>query len=197
MPSARDTADGELVELMKRYLRDDTAAFEALYARIQPVLRGVFRRLGVPDDRRDDLSQDVYVRAHRSRAQFDPARATDASIAAWYRRITEGVWFDRLRKESRRARRERNYEFMARLPSGPGNDPRCPERRVLADEARTRVRRAMSGLSRSQRQTLEYVRLQELTFAEASEELGVSVGALRVRAHRGHRALVRQLGSAG
>lgn len=58
------------------------------------------------------------------------------------------------------------------------------------------VRRALDGLSRSEREALILVDWQRMNAAEAGAVLGISAGAVRVRLHRAHAAFERSLGGA-
>jgi RNA polymerase sigma-70 factor (ECF subfamily) len=53
---------------------------------------------------------------------------------------------------------------------------------------------ALEQLSDTQREAVVMVQLEGLSVAEAAERAGVSPGALKVRAHRGYRALRLRLG---
>lgn len=53
--------------------------------------------------------------------------------------------------------------------------------------------RALAELPRAQREAVELLHIHELSSAEAAERLGISAVALRVRAHRGYKALRAKL----
>ena len=48
---------------------------------------------------------------------------------------------------------------------------------------------ALDALPVAQRQAVELLHVHQLSVAEAAERVGVSRGALKVRAHRGYKAL--------
>ncbi len=60
----------------------------------------------------------------------------------------------------------------------PGEDALSPE-----------LEGALASLPGSQRKAVELLHVEGLSVAEAAERVGVSPGALKVRAHRGYRAL--------
>ena len=53
--------------------------------------------------------------------------------------------------------------------------------------------RALAELPAAQREAVELIHVRELSVAEAAEHAGVSVSALKVRAHRGYKALRKLL----
>ncbi|NJM07515.1 RNA polymerase sigma factor [Candidatus Gracilibacteria bacterium] len=57
-----------------------------------------------------------------------------------------------------------------------------------------RIRHALTSLPRGQREVVTMHKLEGKTMAEISDELGVREGTIRVRAHRGYKALATMLG---
>ena len=56
---------------------------------------------------------------------------------------------------------------------------------------------ALASLPPNQRQAVELIHLKGLSVVDAAAQAGVTPGALKVRAHRGYRALRRRLQEAG
>ena len=56
---------------------------------------------------------------------------------------------------------------------------------------------ALQALPAKQRQAVELIHVHGLSVAEAAVEAGVTPGALKVRAHRGYRALRARLSGSG
>ena len=65
-----------------------------------------------------------------------------------------------------------------------------PARHELSPE----LERALSSLPAKQREAVELLQIESLSVSEAAQRVGVSAGALKVRAHRGYRALRAILG---
>ncbi len=55
------------------------------------------------------------------------------------------------------------------------------------------ISHALAQLPASQREAVELIHLKGLSVAEAAAQVGISPGALKVRAHRGYRALRARL----
>jgi RNA polymerase sigma-70 factor (ECF subfamily) len=53
--------------------------------------------------------------------------------------------------------------------------------------------KALAELPRAHREAVELIHVRELSVSEAAEQAGVSVSALKVRAHRGYKALRKLL----
>ncbi len=94
---------------------------------------------------------------------------------------------DSLRHRGRRVEREVGIEAIDSFPDPKASAPPKDER--LSPE----LSRALAELPSKQREAVELIQLQGLSVAEAALRAGVSPGALKVRAHRGYRALRERL----
>ena len=56
------------------------------------------------------------------------------------------------------------------------------------------MERALGALPEAQREAVVLLKIEGLSVAEAAERVGVTPGALKLRAHRGYRALRLALG---
>lgn len=150
-----------------------------------PELRGRACRLCGDPTTADDIVQDTIERALKFAKQYE--RGTN--LRAWVYQILFSVFITRYR----RSRRERNA--LKHLASDP-----CawtmPER-FASPEASISLNPTTQGkldaLPESFRVVLKLVDLDELTYREAASELGVPVGTVMSRLHRGRKLLASQL----
>ncbi len=120
---------------------------------------------------------------HRFRHTYRPERA----FAPWLGAVARNASIDALRARARRLRHERSGEVDVAAepevsPAEPGDGALSPE---LAG--------VLEALPESQRTAVELLHLEGLSVKEAAARVGVSPGALKVRAHRGYRALRARL----
>jgi RNA polymerase sigma-70 factor (ECF subfamily) len=153
-----------------------------------PELRGRACRLAGDPVTADDIVQDTIERALRFGAQYE--RGTN--LRAWVYQILFSVFVTRYR----RSRRERNA--LKNLAGDP-----CawtmPERFAGPDRTvslTTTTQRTLDELPETFRSVLKLVDLDELTYREAATELGVPVGTVMSRLHRGRKLLASQLAEA-
>ena len=191
-----------LADLMDSYLDGDQRAFSQLYHRLAPMVRSHVR--GKISDRAtaEDLVQATFMKAHGARHRYAvPAGSNpDRAVAVWYATIARNATIDHLRKlyRERAVRIDTNKESTAELldtmrdPSPDSESIAMARERELGIAAR--VRQALARLPASQREVVTLHKLEGKTMAEISEELGVREGTLRVRAHRGYKALANLLG---
>ncbi len=150
-----------------------------------PELRGRACRLSADPTVAEDIVQDTVERALRFAGQYE--RGTN--LRAWVYQILFSVFVTRYR----RSRRERNA--LRALAFDP-----CawtvPERFATPDVAAglsPSTKGKLAALPESFRTVLELVDLDELTYREAASELGVPVGTVMSRLHRGRKLLAAQM----
>ncbi len=162
----------------------DSAAYEQLLVELLARAR---RQVGarVPDvAAREDIVQNTLVSIHRARHTYRGERL----FTPWFNAIVRNAITDWARARARRSQRELPLEL-------DGISDPASETTTAADDAlSTDLKRALEALPQAQRQAVELIHLEELSVAEAAERAGVSAGALKVRAHRGYRALRALLG---
>lgn len=161
----------------------DTGAYEKLLDDLLPYVRRFVRRRLGDAAAREDVVQNVLVATHRARHTYRPERP----FGPWLYAVARNAITDHLRARSRRLRREVSVE-PSQLPE-PAHEPELPEGDALSPE----LERALAALPPTQREAVLLVQIEGLTVAEAAARAGVSTTALKVRAHRGYRALRARL----
>ncbi len=154
----------------------DSATYEKLLRELLPYVRRFVRRRLFDPSATEDVVQDVLVSLHRARHTWRPERP----FGPWLRAIARNAAVDHARACARRAGRECALDgdgvpdTAAREPD-PGLSPE--------------LEAALSALPDSQREAVTLIHVEGLSVAEAAKRAGVSGSALKVRAHRGYRAL--------
>lgn len=140
---------------------DVASAFREHYPFVLRALVG----LGVPPIDADDVTQEVFVIAHRRRADFDPSRPA----RAWLYGIARGV--------ARNRRRVRRPELVDALPAAADD----PERDVANNEALALALRAMDGMSSKLREVFVLMEFEALSAPEVATLLEISVNTVYSR----------------
>jgi RNA polymerase sigma-70 factor (ECF subfamily) len=171
----------------------DAAAYESLLISLLPVLHGFVRRRGIDGSAVEDIVQEILLAIHRARHTWRP----DRPFEPWMWAVARNATTDALRRQGReRARRvDRAEAFDADAAPAPGAAQLDPEQRMAAAQIEPRLVRALEALPVAQREAVELLYVQRLPVAEAAARAGVTATALKVRAHRGTRALRAALGS--
>lgn len=147
------------------------------------VYRLAFRLTGNRYDA-EDLTQEVFVRVFRSLENFKPG-----TLDGWLHRITTNLFLDQARRKSRIRFDGLTEEAEARLP---GKDP-GPERSFEFNNLDLDVQAALEELPPDFRAAVVLCDLEGLSYDEVSAALGVKLGTVRSRIHRGRTMLREKL----
>jgi RNA polymerase sigma-70 factor (ECF subfamily) len=153
--------------------------------------------LGLTRERRDaeDLVQDTYLRAYR----FFDRYTEDTQIRAWLFRILRNTFINRYRAARQRPaevdfdRVEAAYERIIDAEFLREREPATPEDEVLAGVVETEVREALGALPEEYRTVVHLALVEDLSYREVAEVLGIPVGTVMSRLHRGRRLLQASL----
>jgi RNA polymerase sigma-70 factor (ECF subfamily) len=179
------TADDN--DLMKRVVRGDARAFEALYDRHSAQAFGlalyITKRSGVAEE----VTQDAFLGLWRSAARFDPHQST---LRTWLLSMVRHRGIDALR---RHAKQRRDVEFDD-LVAGRLEATERPDEQVVDAEQARETRELLTGLPATQRQVIELSFFDGLSQTEIATKLGAPVGTVKGRQRLGleklHRTLV-------
>jgi RNA polymerase sigma factor (sigma-70 family) len=145
------------------------------------VYRLAYRLTGNVHDA-EDLTQDVFIRVFRSLHTYQPG-----TFEGWLHRITTNVFLDRMRRKQRIRFDALTEEASARL-AGRGPSPEQSYADAHFDDD---VQRALAALTPDFRAAVVLCDIEGLTYEEVSETLGIKLGTVRSRIHRG-RAQLRE-----
>jgi len=181
----------EAKDLMQRYCDGDASAFRELYALVAPRLLGYLLKMARERALADDLLQQTFLKVHRARAAY----VRGADPLPWIYSIAHRTFIDETRKHKRAVVRVGDAEELPEVAAGLTGE--SDDRR---DEARgdpelvSAALDALADLPAQQREAVVLTKLDGKTVAEAAEIAGTTVGAMKVRAHRGYAALRKTLG---
>ena len=162
--------------LMARFCRGDEAAFGVLYDRYAPQLETFLRRLVRDQTLAEDLLQTTFLSFVRARGRY----VARAGLRAWIFSIAANAGRDALRR--RGARRE---DVL-----GPEREQIRSEAAPMSDPPLARaIEAALRQLPEDQREAVLLHKMHGLSFPEVASALGTTVGAAKVRAHRGYQRL--------
>ncbi len=158
----------------------DAQAYERLLNALLPHLRSLVRgRLTAEPSAVDDVVQNVLLSVHRARHTYRSERP----FGPWVRAVARNAVLDHFRVRSRRLRRELPLESADAVAEDPAVD------RGVERELSPELAEALARLPEAQREAVELIQIQGVSVAEAARRVGIKPGALKVRAHRGYRAL--------
>ena len=175
--------DGDLLsQWMQAAQAGDAEAYRQLLLAVHPRIKGIVRARIHESAAADDVVQNALLSIHRGRATYRPERP----FAPWMHAIVRNSIVDHFRERKRRGDRESEFEPSEWADERPSTSA---EEQPLSPE----LQDALAGLPSAQREAVVLIQVEGLSVAEAALRAGVSPGALKVRAHRGYRALRQAL----
>lgn len=158
---------------MERTQGGDGEAFRALLDDIGPAITNFLRRRIADSSEVEDVYQEALMALYEARHTYQPSRP----LEPWLFAIARNVVADHARRHWARA----SWQELVELPPEGATEGRT--------SAGPNLEEALGQLPQMQREAFVMLKLEGLSTLEAAERAGISVGALKVRAHRAYETL--------
>lgn len=149
------------------------------------VYRLAYRLSGNQQDA-EDLTQETFIRVFRSVQNYQPG-----TFEGWLHRITTNLFLDMVRRRGR-IRMEALPEDYDRVPA---DEPNPPEQIFHDSRLGADLQAALDSLAPEFRAAVVLCDIEGLSYEEIGATLGVKLGTVRSRIHRGRQALRDYLAS--
>ena len=147
------------------------------------VYRLAYRLTGNPHDA-EDLTQEVFVRVFRSLSTYTPG-----TFEGWLHRITTNLFLDGARRKAKIRFDALGDDAETRLPSKTAS----PDTQLLDTLFDDDVEAALTDLPPDFRAAVVLCDIEGLTYEEIADVLGLKLGTVRSRIHRGRSMLRKAL----
>ena len=187
MASDAASSPQEIDPLIERCLSGDQAAWEDIVRLYRRKVFNVAYKFVGRHDEAEDLTQDVFLKVFKSLRTFDRR----ANFSTWLISVSRNLCIDHYRSV-RRERELVNHDVdvvMLARPTGGDTPQAMLERRDRVAMLRT----ALDKLTPSLRAAIMLRDIQELSYQEIAERLGVPEGTVKSRINRGGTELARQI----
>lgn len=163
--------------MLLRAANGDAAAFEQIVERFErPVYSLVYRLTGDREGARD-LAQDVFLKAWRNLARYDPERP----FAPWFLKLAANLAINA--REAAKLRK-----------TVPLEEPPAPRPEETPDEElRAAVRKTIADLEPKYAACVALFYLDGLSVKEIAERLDMPEGTVKIRLHRARDVLKEKL----
>jgi RNA polymerase sigma-70 factor, ECF subfamily len=160
-----------------------------------PLLPGLYRaalRLTRNPSDAEDLVQEAYLRAYRGFHQFEPG----TNLKAWLYRILTNSFINTYRKKQREPQTvpdeeiEDWYLYNRLAREAPDSSAEAVVLESMPDED---VQAALEGLPEHYRAAVLLADVEGFSYKEIAEILGIPIGTVMSRLHRGRKALEKAL----
>jgi len=187
------------MQLVHQFVGGDESAFVEIMRRYQAKIFAVAQSLLHNHADAEEITQDTFVRAHRNLPRF----RGDSSLATWLHRIAVNLarnryWYF--------FRRRRHATLSLDCPIGADGDATLadlfsadspdPARETSREEFACLVAACMEKLDPPHRQILTLRNLQNRSYDEIAQELGINPGTVKSRIARARERLRAQLADA-
>jgi RNA polymerase sigma-70 factor (ECF subfamily) len=180
----RDDRRRALTAAMDRHADGDPSAFQEVYDLLSQRLLAFFLRQTRDRGRAEDLVQQTLLQMHCARQSY--VRGSD--VVPWAFAIGRHLLIDSQRRRKKEVFFDSAEDAAAAIDSRPSRDM-IPEEVASTREMAAQVQAHLEQLPEPQRAAYALVREEGLSMAEAAEVLGVTVTAVKLRAHRVYEAL--------
>ena len=169
----------QLDSWVKRCQRGDRNAFEEIFRLYQPRLRYYIRCLDHSSANTDDLLQDVWMKVIKKIGTLKDVRA----FTAWLYRITRNEVMSKLRlKEPFVGLSDEHLDIRVQVDEPAFND-----------EDAVRVHQALKKLKAHHREVITLSFLEQMTYKQIAELLGIRVGTVKSRVFFAKQSLFKEL----
>ncbi|HEX2674225.1 MAG TPA: RNA polymerase sigma factor [Polyangiaceae bacterium] len=177
-PAGADPLD----RAMDRYADGEDAAFDELARGLTPRLRAFLVRLSGSRTLADDLTQETLLRIHRARGSF----ARGSAVIPWALAIGRNCFISHAR--AKKTRVSRNLLDVTAIDVASGPDANA-EATLAAQQSAAIVSQALATMPVANREAFVLIRYEGLSVATAAQLVGISEGALKLRAFRAYEIL--------
>ncbi len=183
-PAAQPATPDSLIE---QCLIGDQAAWEAIVRQNWRKVFNVAYKFVGRHDEAEDLTQDIFLKIFKALKTFDRR----ANFQTWIISISRNLCIDHyrsVRKERQTIAREVDTSDLQ-----PASKDRTPYAAAEHRDLRAQLRQALETLPVTLRTAVVLRDLQELSYQEIADRLGVPEGTVKSRINRGRLELARQI----
>jgi RNA polymerase sigma-70 factor (ECF subfamily) len=176
----------EIDPLIERCLSGDQAAWEDIVRLYRRKVFNIAYKFVGRHDEAEDLTQDVFLKVFKSLRTFDRR----ANFSTWLISVSRNLCIDHYRSV-RRERELVNHDVdVVTIVRPTGRD--TPQAMLERRDRVATLRTALDKLTPSLRAAIMLRDIQELSYQEIAERLGVPEGTVKSRINRGRTELARQ-----
>lgn len=183
--------------LVDRFKSGDQSAFDELVSRYWDRIFAMVNQLLRNQQDAEEVTQDAFIRAHRGLGNF----RGDSAFSTWLYQIATNLarnrywyWWRRKRDQSisfdQPVGRENEMTLAELIPA----ELETPEDATVTQEFVNRVAECMDMLNEKHREILILRNVQNLSYEEIAEILGISVGTVKSRIARARDSLREKMG---
>jgi RNA polymerase sigma-70 factor (ECF subfamily) len=183
-PATQSTATDQLIQAC---LEGDQEAWDTIVHKYWRRVFNVAYKFVGKHDEAEDLSQEIFLKVYKALATFDRR----ANFQTWVISISRNLCIDHYRSvRKERETVDRNVDAATLSPTAKGPDPLA---RLQSLDRRDLLKRGMLLLPDTLRTAVLLRDIQDLSYRDIAERLGLPEGTVKSRINRGRNELARQI----
>lgn len=163
--------------------------FVQLYHDYTPRVTRFFLRKGVPEDRAEELTQEVFIRVYGGMERF----RHESRVGTWIFTIARNLWLNEIRARTTDKRQGTEVPVDDQI-EGVRSERTNPEDEILLQERRRILHRALAQLPDRMRRTVELRLERDFKYREIARIMGVSVQTIKSQLFQARSRLRQILG---
>jgi RNA polymerase sigma-70 factor, ECF subfamily len=175
-------------KIVERCLQGDDAAWEVVVNSYAKRIYNLTYRYTCRRDEAEDLTQDIFIRVYQNLKSF---RSESGSFQSWVMKIGRNLIIDHYRR-TRRFQQSAGTEEMEAMNLKDDRLPN-PQRGVEQSEAAIFLREGLQGLSPELKEAIILRDLEDMTYQDIAELLGIPEGTVKSRINRARLELAKLL----
>ena len=174
-------------EIIGRVLSGDADSFEAIVKKYEKMIYSLAMSKTNNRENAQDISQECFLRAYKMLASY----RTDSAFSTWIYRICQNLIFDFYRKE----KKMKTVSLSFADESGEEHEKELQdtgadvEEQLVRAEKIEKIRRIINSLPDDLREIIALRDLNNISYAQISEMLGIEIGTVKSRLNRAREKL--------
>jgi len=173
------------ISLIKAIAKKDNRAFKSLVERYQHMVINLAYKFTQNKQDSEDLAQDVFFTVWKEAKNY----RGQAQASTWIYRITTNKSLNFIRKY----KKEKLSVSDDNLSQTPAPGSSIPDRVMEADENKKMFYKALDQLPPKLRTPFILIKLEEFSYKQIADQLGLSVSNIETRIHRAKKLLQKIL----
>ena len=177
-------------EIIEKVLSGDVNAFETIVKRYEKMIYNLAFTKTQNRENAQDISQECFLRAYKMLRSY----RTDSAFSTWIYKICQNLIFDFFRKN-----KKMKTVSLSFSDDGIGDDEikekdiadydSEPSEQIIREEKIQKIREIINSLPEDLKEIIVLRDLQNLSYTQISEMLGVEIGTVKSRLNRAREKL--------
>jgi len=170
--------------LIENTLKGDINSFEELMTLYQGKLFNFISKMTASREDAEEITQEVFIKVYKNLYKYN----NRWSFSTWIYRIA----INTLRSEYRKVKNIKNVDFYANVPELPANFSDYPDIAYEIKEQRVEIIKLIDGLKEDQKTALLLRCMQDFSFKEIGDILGISPEAAKMKIQRAKQTICKK-----